>query len=267
MGTDTLSQKPDISVYYCFARSGGTLINRCLGCIPGNLVLSEVNPLASMLPVASQAHDWLQLVADCELEEFSLMTYPEQIGTLSERAQSAGRRLIIRDWPTLNFLEGTHWQHFFPSCVLEQELYLDRNGLRRRSAVVVRRAAAVYESVTRSFRHLKDVTIEQFATAYLAYAKEVSRFPIFQFEKFCADPVPELRNLCEALDCRFSESFLASFSRFDRCTGDNTLAAASRAASSDRIVPVPERKDSEAWVLAESNTACREADRLFGYES
>ena len=49
------SSETEVSVYYCFARSGGTLINRCLGCIPGNLVLSEVNPMGSIATVESQA--------------------------------------------------------------------------------------------------------------------------------------------------------------------------------------------------------------------
>jgi hypothetical protein len=40
-----------IPVIYAYPRSGGTLVNRCLGSIPGNLILSEVNPLASVVPL------------------------------------------------------------------------------------------------------------------------------------------------------------------------------------------------------------------------
>ena len=40
---------------FCFLRSGGTLLNRCLGCLPNTIVLSEVNPLGGGTGAAVQA--------------------------------------------------------------------------------------------------------------------------------------------------------------------------------------------------------------------
>ena len=34
-----------VTVMLCFARSGGTVLNRCLGCLPDIVIMSEVNPL------------------------------------------------------------------------------------------------------------------------------------------------------------------------------------------------------------------------------
>ena len=59
-----------LAVFYSFARSGGTLVNRCLGAIPGNLVLSEVNPHGAVVPVDVQARDWLGLLRPEESEAF-----------------------------------------------------------------------------------------------------------------------------------------------------------------------------------------------------
>lgn len=255
----------EVSVYYCFARSGGTLINRCLGCIPGNLVLSEVNPMGSIVTVESQARDWLGLVPAHEYERFSTMPYGEKILFLAAAAAASGKRLIIRDWPTLNYLGGVHWEYFFPSGVLEQDFYLERYGLLRHSAVISRRSAAVYESLTRSFAHLKDLSVEDFGSAYLGYAQAVASFPVIHFEDFCETPAPEFRRLCEALRCRFADDFVTAFSSFVNCTGDNSLVSTSRGGASHRILPLADNQDSPAWTAAFEDERCREADRLLGY--
>ncbi len=255
----------EVSVYYCFARSGGTLINRCLGCISGNLVLSEVNPMSSIATVESQARDWLGLVPAQEYEKFSNKTYGEKVSFLAHAAMASQKHLILRDWTTLNFLGGIHWDYFFPSGVLEQDFYLERYGLRRNSAVVSRRAAGVYESLTRSFAHLKELSVDDFASAYLAYAQAVSSFPVIHFEEFCEVPVPTFRRLCETLRCSFSEEFVTAFSRFVNCTGDNNVAVKSRRGSAEQILPLEDDRESPAWQAAAKDDRCREADRLLGY--
>ena len=73
----------DIAVFYCFARSGGTLINRCLGCIKDNLVLSEVNPHGALLPVETQALDWLKLVSSDQFKNFHDLNYGQKISSVS----------------------------------------------------------------------------------------------------------------------------------------------------------------------------------------
>src|SRR5437763_195444 len=106
-------------VVYSFARSGGTLANQLLGVHPDCLVLSEVNPAASVKSVAAQAADWLGLAA--APKELSALPYREQVRTLAQRALVAGKRLVIRDWVTVNFLPGTSAQTV-PSGELEQAL-------------------------------------------------------------------------------------------------------------------------------------------------
>lgn len=255
----------EVSVYYCFARSGGTLINRCLGCISGNLVLSEVNPMGSIATVESQARDWLGLAPAQQYEKLSNMTYGEKILFLADAAIASQRRLILRDWCTLNFLGGIHWDYFFPSGVLEQDFYLGRYGLRRNSAVVSRRAAGVYESLTRSFVHLNKLSVDDFGLAYLAYAQAVSLFPVIHFEEFCETPVPVLKKLCDTLRCNFSDEFVTAFSRFVNCTGDNNVAIKSKRGSVEQILPLEDARESPAWQAAAKDDRCREADRLLGY--
>ena len=63
-----------IIVMICFARSGGTILNQCLGSLPGVVIMSEVNPLGggkgkgaeSYRTIKSQAKNWygIDLISD-----------------------------------------------------------------------------------------------------------------------------------------------------------------------------------------------------------
>jgi hypothetical protein len=254
-----------LGVFYSFARSGGTLVNRCLGAVKGNLVLSEVNPHGALVPVEVQARDWLGLVSPHEFDALAEQGYGAKIRRLAELAAARRECLIIRDWTTLNFLRGLHFEYSDPSFLLEQEIYLAHHGLAAREAVIARRAAAVYESITRTFDHFRELRVQDFGTAYAAYAQAVAGRPVFQFERFCADPPRELRRLCEVIGAAYADSFLSDFSTFDRCTGDNQLASRSRARRADRIVALPDNRDSPAWRAAAADPQCRVADKIFGY--
>src|SRR5437867_3010551 len=118
--------KLKVAVFYAFARSGGTLINRCLGCIPGNLVLSEVNPHGALVPMEVQARDWLGLIQSNATDEFCKVAYGEQVRRLAELASQRGDHLIIRDWSALNFLDRVFSYYTAASMVLEQDAYLSQ---------------------------------------------------------------------------------------------------------------------------------------------
>jgi len=254
-----------LAVFYSFARSGGTLVNRCLGAIGGNYVLSEVNPHGALVSVEVQASEWLGLLRPEEVGAFGREGYGTKIGRLAEAAGMRGGHLVVRDWPTLNFLDRLFFDYFQPSLLLEQELYLARQGLAHRSAVITRRAPAVYESVVRTFDHLRDLTADKFGERYLAYARAVAGRPLIRFEEFCREPKREMQKLCGWLGVAYADSFLEGFRAFDRCTGDNRVAAASRGGRSERIEVLPENRHTPAWAAASQDAACRAADEIFGY--
>jgi hypothetical protein len=253
-----------LAVFYSFARSGGTLVNRCLGAIAGNLVLSEVNPHGAVVPVEVQARDWLGLLPPEASEAFSRKDYGAKLRALAETAGRAGRHLVVRDWTTLNFMKRIFFDYYEPSGLLEQDLYLGRYGLEHRSAVVVRRAPAVYESIVRTFDHLRQLPVAQFGASYLAYAQAVAGHPVVRFEELCREPQRELEKLCGWLGVAYSDAFLEGFRTFDRCTGD-TGVVASRAGRSPQIEVLPEARESPAWVMASGNPSCRTADEMLGY--
>lgn len=254
-----------IPVFYAFPRSGGTLVNRCLGCIPGNLILSEINPFTSVVSVEYQALNWLKLITEDELEEFSEKSYSQKISDLVNRSQEKGNVLIIRDWPAINFfdklLEG---EPLIPSCVLEQDFYLQTHGFDCLSVVISRRAADVYESMMRTFQHLT-ISADEFGIAYYQYAQLVSNYPVFHYEQLCQNPVKIIKEICDALEINYDPSFLNNFHHFTACTGDNKLSKPSRGIQLQVITSLPTIKESENYIAASLDPYCQKADKLLNY--
>jgi hypothetical protein len=249
-----------IPVLYSFARSGGTLVNQLLGAHPQCLVLSEVNPAGSFKPVAEQAVEWLELASREEAGELAALHYGKQMALLRERAADRGRTLVVRDWVTANFLPDTG-PRVVASGALEQPLYLSRAGLQPTALVVSRRAAAVYRSIVANFAHLKDLGIDAFAEAYLAYARAVASFPRLHMENLRAAPEAYARKLLEAfeLDTAAVPQVLRDFHEFRKCTGNNTLEGRGGSADARSVLPPEPREEL-------SHPALAQADTLLGYE-
>jgi hypothetical protein len=249
-----------IPVLYSFARSGGTLANQLLGVHPQCLVLSEVNPAGSYKPVADQAIEWLELAGPDERDQIHGLPYGRQIRLLRERAAQRNRTLVVRDWNTPNFLPGIA-PHVAASGALEQAMYLERAGLEPLPLVVTRRAAAVYRSIVDNFAQLRELTLDSFAAAYIAYARAVATLPRLHLESLRAQPQGGAERLLQAfgLDPSPAANVLRDFHGFRKCTGNNTLEG--RGGSADaRCVIAPEPPPALEHPLL------GEADALLGYE-
>lgn len=256
-----------IPVIYSFARSGGTLVNQLLGVHPLCLVLSEVNPAASYKPVAEQAVEWLRLVPSGEASEFSRLSYQEKILVLYERASLQQKRLIVRDWVTVNFMPKCAGDTISPSGQLEQSLYLEYAGFRLLPLVISRRSAAVYESIKHNFSHLQNLDLDEFANAYLQYSRSVAEFPIIHMEALRARPDFALMEILQRfnLDIAGRQLLLNGFHTFQACTGNTTLMVSSKSASVPRILP-PESVGSLESSCIGVHAGLVEADRLLGYD-
>lgn len=256
-----------IPIIFSFARSGGTLVNQLLGVHPDCLVLSEVNPAASMVSVTRQALDWLGLIEATETDQFQELPYSQQIALLDERSRARRKTLIIRDWVTVNYLPGAGRNSIMPSLVLEQPVYLARAGYSLRPLVVTRKANSVYRSIRSNFIQMANLSAEAFATAYLMYAHAVSGFPKVALEMLQMMPRETLVQIMQelGLSADHVDHQLAAFSAFDKCTGNNTLAVPSETAHARHILPVG--RDSEAERAFPEICAFSEADRLLGYRA
>jgi hypothetical protein len=61
-----------VCIIHQLARSGGTLLNRCLGCMPGILMLSEIHPnmgnRLDQFHALVQAQQWFGIFSDSDIE-------------------------------------------------------------------------------------------------------------------------------------------------------------------------------------------------------
>ncbi len=260
-----------ISVFYAFPRSGGTLINRCLGCISGNLVLSEINPHASVIAPEQQACEWLSLISSEESNALRNQSYLQKIRYLAQKARDRQLHLVIRDWPAVNFLGDVFIQDVLvPSYVLEQEIYLLQGGFEYRSAAITRKSEDVYTSIVKSFAEkspekFRFLSATDFGKRYLQFAKSIRGHRIFHYEDICDDPEAQIKELCEYLEIRYDASFLNDFKYFDRCTGDSHPDVASRGFKLDVIKRLESHVSSEYYISAQQDESCREANRMLNY--
>jgi len=255
-----------IPVIYSFARSGGTLVNQLFGVHPDCLVLSEVNPAASVVPLVRQALEWLNLIEITEVDQFHELSYPKQISLLSERAKSKGKTLIIRDWVVVNYLPWSGGSLIAPSSTLEMQLYLAHIGYDTKPLVVTRRAQSIYTSIKFCFPHLANLSIDVFASSYLTYARAVSTFPKISLEFLQSNPRETLFKALQILELstEYIDFQINTFSEFQMCTGNNTLAVPSETSKEQKIISIRNASLAEKYNV--HNEKLIEADLLMGYE-
>ncbi len=255
-----------IPILFSFARSGGTLVNQLLGVHPDCLILSEVNPAGSVVSVAGQASDWMALIGPTEIEQFEALPYSQQVARLDELARLKNKTLVIRDWVAVNYLPGAAGHEIMPSGLLEQSIYLTHAGYTLRPLVVTRKAAAIYQSIRQNFDQLENLSAENFASSYLAYARAVSDYPRVSLESLQASPREALLYILKTLTLSTAhvDRQLTDFSDFRRCTGNNTLAKPAATTHSRHITH--SSCDLARGADFAGVPAFAEADLLMGYE-
>lgn len=261
-----MNQPIKIPILYIFARSGGTLVNRCLGSISDNIILSEINPYCSVVPMEEQAKTWFSLVSPEEYQLLLGQSFINKLKFIIDKANSLGKKLVVRDWTTANFLTNVRGDRMLsPSGVLEQEVYLFHHGFKACPVVISRRSADVYESLKRTFEQCRLLSIDEFSLAYLEYARAVYQYPIFHYEDLCQNPYSVIRQICSVLEINYDSSFSDHFWQFTKCTGDNNLNQPSRGLKESKIVALKSNTNSKCYVAAMQNELCRQADRLLRY--
>ena len=97
-----------IRILHHLARSGGTLISRCVGAMEGIVLLSEAHPLGQKwINTVRQAKQWFGLLSDSEANRFQTESngaaFVDLIELLADRCAERNQRLVLRDWSHLDF--------------------------------------------------------------------------------------------------------------------------------------------------------------------
>ena len=251
-----------VTIMLCFARSGGTVLNQCLGCLPEVVILSEVNPLgggwgveaeASLTTVKAQAKGWYNIDLDSDEDDF--------VGCVVELSKKC-KHLILRDWTVANFLPNLGKTLEDEEIVFDPpKSFLILEDLQGHCDVkpfaFVRDAFDVYLS--------KGGNMPIFAESYLCYVKELLRLevPVCRYEEFCVDPKHVLRTICEYTGIPYTDDW-ADYAKFTTVHGD--IQYNSRGQTQGQIATLPRIKVHESIATAIANCSeLQEANRLLEY--
>ncbi len=254
--------KPAIRLYLTMARTGGTVISRCLGSMDGIILLSEIHPMGlKFFDPATQADVWFGLLTDDDKRRIIRMTYgdyPELIALIRQRCGERARTLVIRDWTHLDFtgvpfVSGpsyrlTHAEsmgHYFTVI----------------SAASVRHPIDQWLGLRRLTAIRGVIDLAAYLKGYRRFAEFCVRLGFIRYEDFVRDPDTQLKALCANLDIPFDPGYTDRWTTYAKVTGD--LAALNR---SKEIRRSP-RRPMEAGLLDRfaANADYRRAIDLLGY--
>ncbi|MCC6675889.1 MAG: hypothetical protein IT436_01980 [Phycisphaerales bacterium] len=260
MSADT---RPVLRLLHMMARSGGTIIAKCLGVMPGVVMLSEVHPsvpdlmhtpptkknknalavLWSFDPLR-QADQWYGLLTDEDKDQVRAsrrtMPFDESIAMIERRARQRGLSLIVRDWSHLDFL-GEPFNPDPPGRFAVVESLGPRFRLAR--TITVRHPIDQWLSMRNLPMLREEIALEAYLAGCRRFAEEAAKLGFVRFEDFAAEPQRHVRMLCERLEIACDPSFEQRWSSFRTITGD---VGGSR--GQDRI-SLPPRRAIDAGLL------------------
>ncbi|MBK7403751.1 MAG: hypothetical protein IPJ41_03725 [Phycisphaerales bacterium] len=248
------------SLWLNLARSGGTLLSRCLGCMDGVMLLSEVHPLGvRVIDPGEQAARWHKLLTSAELRHWAAgrLRYDALIETLDARAQARGKTLLLRDWSHLDFL-GVPFTE--PSFESRSSLLLA--GLRPTRFATVRHPMDQWLSQQRLDVLRDRVELAVYLRGCRAFAELAASVGFAKYEDFTLEPDGVLRRLCEGLGVPFDPAWWENFQRYDRVTGDaeTTARAVGPIRPARRREPEPALRDH-----FQASEDYQETCRVLGY--
>lgn len=233
-----------------FSRSGGTILSRCLACIPDVILVSEVHPVGcAMDTIKDQVKKWYNI--NLQEEDF--------LGSVIELEKICSKsdlHLVIRDFTFNDFIPNELNGYKARNRLSTMEML--NNELKVKTFVLVRDSIDVWISRWKP---------EKFFEAYKKYVDEIlnHNLQVFKFEDFCENPARIIREICNNSGIRFSESY-KEYNNYTNITGDNLLKEQSRGAKQVNILPLKRKQLSNTEIKwLNSNQDMIEANTKLNY--
>lgn len=252
---------PSCALMLCFARSGGTVLNQCLGLLPDSVILSEVSPLGGGGPnyptVWEQAYHWYGI-------ELQHRDYVQGICELADVLASEGRQFVVRDWTYPCFVE-TNASAIAKASAPRRLLALEalETKLLVRPFVFTRNVIDIYLSLGIDSGRAS----ETFFASYRKFAERVAEreLPVFHYEKFVLNPDVMLKSICHATGLSWAP-VAQRYRSFQFVNGDIQRGIGSRGRRKTSIAPLKRRRVSSrllASILDDPDV--KSANSLLGY--
>ena len=212
-----------IRVLHNLARSGGTLIAKCLGCMEGVVLLSEIHPKASeRFNPLWQAARWFRLFDEGELARLGAsgrLNFIQQLDLIEARCHELGKRLVVRDWSHYDFTAVPFTPEPSYRFVTAEVLALSGSFSLLRQAVV-RHPVDQWLSLSRLSLVKARLTLTSFLRGYRRYAEQCREIGFLRYEDFTSDPRPCMARLCASLELPYDAAFIHKWRDYETISGE-----------------------------------------------
>jgi hypothetical protein len=231
------------------ARSGGTLISKCIGCMDGIDLLSEVHPFVTsgQFNPITQAQTWFGIDVQAKLRALQIkqgITWVDGIELIHEWVAERKETLVIRDWTHLDYT-GVPWVQ--PTYKLSTSEALAQR-FEVRQATTVRHPIDQWYSLKELALVAEQLTVADYLRGYRAFAEKAVEIGFVRYEDFTEAPTQSLQKLCEMLQIPFDSTYTDKWYAFTNITGDVPDLAPGRGNVLREIKPL-ERRVAEPRTL------------------
>lgn len=241
MHSEAVSQKPRLRILHQMARTGGTVICRCLASMEDVVLLSEIHPQGiRMFNPLQQAQEWYGLLQADELQaaKNGEFTFESAISLIAGRCEQLGKILLIRDWSHLDFIGIPFTQAGYRPRLAE--ILADRFDMLR--LATVRHPLDQWLSLTRNPLFASQLAVGKYLKGTRRFAEMAHVTGFVRYEDFTENTDQALVAMCNALDVPFDLAYRQRWSSYRNITGD-VLPGRSGAAE---VSTLPRPKMNEA---------------------
>ena len=239
-----------VAILHHMARSGGTLISKCIGCMDSIALLSEVHPLTAsgQFNPLFQANSWLGIDVPAELKalgEGQNINWLQAIELIHRCVKARGEKLVVRDWSHLDYT-GVPWVQ--PTYQLNTAKVLG-SKFEIHQAFSVRHPIDQWNSLTKLGVIAGKLDVNAYLKGYRAFAEQAAELGYVRYEDFTANPAKYLKILCTSLDIPYDPDFVSKWFSYTSITGDVSSDGPGRATEAKDITPL-RRHEPEPEILA-----------------
>lgn len=214
---------PPIRVLHHMARSGGTVISKCLATMENVVLLSEihssaVNQLYPQLNPMRQFHEWYGLFTRADLERLKRpISFMEGIALIYRRCIENGKVLVLRDWSHLDYTAVP----FLPAPTYRLTMVeLLRQQFPVVNTATVRHPITQWLSLSRLQIMQGKLTLDMYLKGYRQFAECCEQIGFVRYEDFSSEPEVQLGILCERLSLAYDQGWRERWWRYTNMTGD-----------------------------------------------
>ena len=212
--------KPVLRIFSNLARTGGTLVSRCIGSMDGVALLSEIHPYGAQIGpnfnVLAQAKNWYQLFQN-EQPTDKRYAFNEILVLIAQGMEDKGLQLVVRDWVHLDFMAVPFISEPYYHSRLVESLQSDFDIVQYH---LVRHPVSQWLS-TNNLAVIKGrLSLQQYLQGYYHYACLCVANGYVRYEDFTHEPELIMRQICEHLRLDYDPGFVEKWANYNKITGD-----------------------------------------------